>query len=336
MKHDWTAESLLELCRSYQRSQPMLAAAEIGLFETLTESGKSASQLADALDTDPRATELLLNALTALGVLDKRDDTFSIPEGLVPLLTGSEETAVLPMIRHHTTCAHRWDTLAEVVRTGRPVHDAAPAPRTETELRAFILAMHVVGRDVADEVVAAVRPDRFRRVLDVGGASGTYTIALLRAVPEIRVTLFDLPDVVGMARERLRKSGLLDRVELTSGDFYIDPLPGGHDLVLLSAIIHQNSPAQNRALYEKCLDSLEPGGSVVIRDLLMDESHTEPPGGALFALNMLVATEGGGTYSYEEIRSDLESVGFVDVELIQRSMWMNGLVAARRPAPHPA
>jgi predicted O-methyltransferase YrrM len=333
MKHDWTAESLLELCRSYQRSQPILAAAEIGLFETLGEDARSAGQIADELQTDPRATELLLNALTALGVLDKHGDTFSIPRVLAPLLSNSDESGVLPMIRHHATCAHRWDTLAEVVRTGRPVRGAEPAPRTETELRAFIQAMHVVGREVADAVVAAMRPERFRRALDVGGASGTWTIALLLAAPEMRVTLFDLPGVVGMAQERLRRSGLLDRVELAAGDFYDDPLPGGHDLVLLSAIIHQNSPDQNRALYKKCLGAREPGGRIVIRDLVMNEAHTEPPGGALFALNMLVATEGGGTYSYEELRSDLESVGFVDVELIQRSMWMDGLVAARRPAP---
>jgi predicted O-methyltransferase YrrM len=191
--------------------------------------------------------------------------------------------------------------------------------------------MHVVGREVADGIVAAIRPERFRRAMDVGGASGTYTMALLRAVPEMRVTLFDLPNVVDMARNRLRKADLLDRVEIATGDFYADPLPGGHDLVLLSAIIHQNSPAQNRELYENCLNALEPGGTLVIRDLLMDESHTRPPGGALFAINMLVATMGGGTYSYEEIRDDLEAAGFIDVELIQRSMWMDGLVAARRP-----
>ena len=121
MKQNWTGESLLELGRSYQRSQPLLAAAEIGVFETLAENGKSASRVADALEADPRATELLLNALSALGVLDKRGDTFSIPPRLAPLLSGSDETSVLPMVRHHTTCAHRWDTLADVVRTGRPV-----------------------------------------------------------------------------------------------------------------------------------------------------------------------------------------------------------------------
>jgi SAM-dependent methyltransferase len=273
----------------------------------------------------------LLNALTALGVLDKNDEAFAIPRQLLPLLSGSAETGVLPMIRHHSTCAHRWDTLAEVVRRGQPVHDATSSPRTEKELEAFIQAMHVVGRDVADGVVTAMRPDRFRRALDVGGGSGTYTLALLRAVPEMRVTLFDLAAVVGMARERVLESGLLDRVEIVAGDFYIDPLPTGHDLVLLSAIIHQNSPAENRALYENCLGALEPGGSLVIRDIVMDDTRTEPAGGALFAINMLVATRGGGTYSYDEIRSDLEAAGLVDVELVQRGVWMDGLVSARRP-----
>ena len=170
-QQDWTGESLLEFGRSFQRSQPLLAAAELGVFETLAGGGKPASQVAGELETDPRATELLLNALTALGLLDKNGTAFSIPDRLVPLLVGSDETSVLPMIRHHATCAHRWDTLATVVRSGRPVRDETSSPRSETELRAFIQAMHVVGRDVADGIVAAMGPERFRRALDVGGGS---------------------------------------------------------------------------------------------------------------------------------------------------------------------
>ena len=129
----------------------------------------------------------------------------------------------------------------------------------------------------------------------------------------------------------LERGGLLERVEIVGGDFYVDALPAGHDLVLLSAIIHQNGPAQNRALYEKCRDALEPGGSLVIRDILMDDAHTEPAGGALFALHMLVATEGGGTYDHDQARRDLEAAGFVDVQIIRRGAWMDSLISARRP-----
>jgi len=331
MTREWTADSLLELGRGYQRSQPLLAAAEVGVFEALAGGGRSAGEVATERGTDPRATEYLLDALAALGVLHKKDDRYEILPELVSLLAGDDETSVLPMIRHHATCAHRWDALARVVRSGRPVRDSRSAPWGEEEQRAFIQAMHVVGRGVAGGIVARLRPERFRRALDVGGGSGSYTLALLRAAPEMRVTLFDLPPVVEMARERLEKEGLLDRVDLAAGDFDTDPLPGGHDLVLLSAIIHQNSPAENRVLYEKCLAALDPGGSLVIREILMDASHTHPPGGALFALNMLVANEGGGTYSFEEIRADLETAGFTDVKLIQRGTWMDGLVEGRKP-----
>ena len=102
------------------------------------------------------------------------------------------------------------------------------------------------------------------RLLDVGGGPGTYTAAFLRAAPELRATLFDLPLVVEIARERLSAAGLLDRVTLVAGDFEKDPLPPGHDLAWLSAIIHQNGPAQNDALYARIFRALVPVSCLVI------------------------------------------------------------------------
>ncbi len=332
MAEQRTGESILEQARGFQGGQALLAAAELGVFEALGDAAKTADELTDALGTDPRATEVLLNALAATGLLIKTGEAFSMPAELVPLLSATDASSVLPMVVHTAGCAHRWDRLADVVRTGRPASDLGGMLGDEAQRRAFIQAMHVAGRGMADRIVAVLDPGRFRRALDVGGASGTYTIALLRAVPDMRVTLFDLPPVIEMARERLEAEGLLDRVDLASGDFHKGPLPGGHDMVLLSAIIHQNSSEQNRQLYRKCLSALDAGGTIVIRDIIMDESHTRPPGGALFAINMLACTEAGGTYSLSEIRADLESVGFVDVELVRQGTWMDGLVVARRPA----
>ena len=331
MANRWSARSLLELARSFQSSQPVLAAAELGVFEVLADSAASATELAERLKTDARATECLLNALAAMELLEKREDTFTLSPDTVPLVAGSDETSILPMLKHQANCAHRWDRLVEVVRSGQPAVDSPPTPRSEPELRAFIEAMHVVGREMADGIVAALEPQRFHRALDVGGGSGSYTAALLRAAPTLRATLFDLPPVIEMARQRLERLALLERVDLVAGDFYLDPLPPGQDLVLLSAIVHQNSPEENRRLYRKCLASLEPGGTIVVRDIVMDDAHTAPPGGTLFAINMLVVTEGGGTYSFAEMRRDLEAAGFGDVELLQQGQWMDSLVTARRP-----
>lgn len=328
---EWKAESLLELSRSFQNSQALLAAAELGVFPALGSQAKAADELAVALDTDPRATEVLLNALVGAGLVDKSGESFSLCSELVPLLSRDADTTVLPMILHMGTCAHRWDKLADVVRTGKCASPVSSMLGAESSRNAFIQAMHVVGRNMAGPIIADTRPERFGRALDVGGASGTYTIALLRANPEMRVTLFDLPPVIEMARERLDSEGLLDRVDLVAGDFYEDPLPTGHDMVLLSAIIHQNGRDQNRELYAKCLVALEAGGTIIIRDIVMDDSHTQPAGGTQFAINMLVATDRGGTYSLAEIRDDLEAVGFADIELIRRGTWMDGLIEAVRP-----
>ena len=154
-------------------------------------------------------------------------------------------------------------------------------------------------------------------------------MAWLQAEPAARAILFDLPAVIPLARERLTACGVADRVALVAGDFDRDPLPRGADLVWLSAIIHQNSPDENRVLYRRVAEALEPGGRVLIRDIVMDESHTSPVAGALFAVNMLVATAGGGTYTLAEIREDLQDAGFDDVQLVRRDEGMHAVVAAR-------
>ena len=168
-------------------------------------------------------------------------------------------------------------------------------------------------------------------MIDVGGGSGIYTIAVLRAAPQMRATIFDRPLVTDIARRKLDEEGMTDRVTLVNGDFYVDALPGGHDFALLSAIIHQNDAEQNVELYRKVYDALLPGGEIVVRDFAMSEDHTAPADGTVFAINMLVNTPGGSTYSFEEISEDLDAAGFTDAKLLHRGE-MDSLVTARRPA----
>jgi predicted O-methyltransferase YrrM len=145
----------------------------------------------------------------------------------------------------------------------------------------------------------------------------------------MRATIFDQPDVIPMARERIAGEGLLDRVELVSGDYHEDALPSGHDLAFLSAVIHQNSHEQNVELYRKVFDTLDPGGRIVVRDYVLNSDRTEPASGALFAVNMLVNTDGGNSYTLEEIREGLTEAGFVRVKLLQEKE-MSSLVEAYR------
>jgi SAM-dependent methyltransferase len=190
--------------------------------------------------------------------------------------------------------------------------------------------MDVVGRRLSNELADSYDLSPFKRLLDIGGATGTYTKAFLEKNPEMTAVLFDLPEVIPWAEERFGSEGLLGRVELMAGDFYQDELPRGCDLALLSAIIHQNSSQENLDLYRKIHRALVPGGKLLIRDHVMDPGRTFPPQGTLFAINMLVNTKGGDTYTFDEIRDSLEAAGFGEVKLVRKGERMDCLVEARK------
>ena len=327
----WTADALLELGRSYQAAAVCAAAADLDLFDSLAGRALAAKEVARKLSCDLRGGVILLDALVALRLLTKRAGCYALPAGAAAFLTSNRPQSILAMAQHQANCLRKWAHLAKVVKTGRPA-ERLPSVRGEAgDAAAFIGAMHTVSAPVAGEVIRAVQPRRFKHLLDLGGASGTWTMAFLRARPAARATLLDLPHVVPMARRRLAAAGLARRVRLVAGDFLRDALPPGADLAWVSAIVHQNSRAENRLLFAKVLQALVPGGRIAIRDILMEESRTAPVAGALFAVNMLVATGGGGTFTFKELRADLAAAGFVGAALVRRDAGMNSIVLACKP-----
>jgi len=325
-----TGEDLLDLMRGFQIPCVLAAAAELDVFNAAAESPVTVQELAVELGCDKRGITILLDALASIGVLVKADANYALASDLVPFLVDSSPQSVTAMLRHQANCIRRWARLPWVVQAGGPA-EAAPSIRgAEADHAAFIEAMNVVSILVAEQLVREINPGGFGCVLDIGGASGTWTTSWMHAQPGTRAILFDLPDVIPMARERLDRSGLAERVELVAGDYNKDSLPRGADLVWVSAIIHQNSPSENQSLYGRIAEAIEPGGIVMIRDVVMEESRTAPPMGALFAVNMLGATAGGNTYTLSEIRDDLTSAGFTDVKLVRRDEGMHSVVAARR------
>lgn len=327
----WTAEDLLSLGRSYQGAAVLAAAADLDLFAHLASGPRKAAELAAACGCNLRGLTILLDALAALGLVHKAEEAYVLPPGLNALLTPDGSQTVLAMAQHQANCLRRWAQLARVVKSGASAECVPSVRGSAGDQAAFIGAMHNVSAPAADQVIQAVRPLWFQHLLDIGGASGTWTIAFLRACPRARATVFDLPHVIPMARQRLAEAGLADRVRLAPGNFATDPLPAGADLAWVSAIVHQNSREQNRALFAKVFEALVPGGRIVIRDILMEPSRVRPLAGALFAVNMLVATEGGGTFTFDELREDLQSAGFADAAVLREDDAMNSVIAARRP-----
>ncbi len=254
-----------------------------------------------------------------MGLLLKNGDHYRTEPSAAPLLSSDAPNTILPMLLHSGRMWKTWSSLTEIAKeTGRPEKPSSEN-RSKEDLRAFIGAMRVIGATLADPIVSTINSGNARFLLDVGGGPGIYTIAFLRASNGLKATLFDDPAVLEMARANLASAGLLDRVTLAPGDFYKNDLPSGHDLALLSAIIHQNSLKQNIDLYRKVHAALIPGGRLIIRDHVMKPNRLHPVAGALFAVNMLVATEGGGTYTFEEIEAGLKEAGFVRIKLLQET-----------------
>ncbi len=332
MGDQWTAEALMEVVRGYHPACVVIAAAELDVFTCLHGRPMSAADLADRIQGDPRATGVLLDALAAMRLLVKRGGVYEVPAAVAELLTETGARCALGMVRHQGNCLRRWGQLARVTQTGRPVEGEVSIRGAKADLASFIRAMHEVSDPVAAGLVAGLGQLAFRHLLDIGGASGTWTVPFLRLHPTAAATIFDLPEVIPMAESLLTTAGLRDRVRLVSGNFYTDALPAGADLAWVSAIVHQNSREQNRALFGKVFAALIPGGRILIRDFVMDDTRTEPPAGAFFAVNMLVSTPSGGTFTFQELRDDLAAAGFVDATLLRRGEGMDTVLCATKTA----
>ena len=319
---------LLMTARGFMASRIILTASELKIFDKLPAT---AGELAMENGWDAEAVTFLLNGLCAIEVLTKSKGKYKIADSLKDALSRDPEESILPMLEHFVLMWENWSELSRIVLEGRKDKKEIAPLADAGLLRSFIGAMHTIGRHTAKVLIKELKPYWATKILDVGGGSGTYTIAFLKEVRNLSATLFDLPGVIPMARERLSANGLIRRVSFVSGDFYQDPLPAGHDLVWLSAIIHQNGRSQNQKLFIKCYKALTIGGRLWIRDYIMDETRIKPPAGAIFAINMLVGTPAGSACTLDEVLEDLNAAGFTDAKMIRYGENMDCIVEAIKP-----
>ncbi len=309
---DISANDIRDIAQGFTESRILLTAFELDLFTAVAEGGKLSLDMARQLGTDERATDRLMNALCALGLLEKNDGRFSNSPIACRFLVKGQPN-YMSGLTHSVSLWNNWTTLTEAVGQGKSVMPKPLTERDEEWTTGFIDAMHQRASVQAPEMADLLNLEGVSRILDIGGGSGVFAMALVRAKKSIRATVFDLPQVVPLARKYIEQEGLSARIEAIGGDFKKDEFGSGYDLVLLSAIVHMNSFEQNRVLVRKCAMALNPGGQVVISDFIMDEDRTGPLFGALFALNMLVGTTSGDTYTESEVRQWMEKAGLSEI-----------------------
>jgi len=302
---DRLPEELLDRINAFRESRLLLTAIELDVF-TAVGDGASAAEVASRCRTDARATEMLLNALVAVGMLTKREGVFH-NTGASSRLRGDAPGDLRTALMHLANLWKRWSLLTECVQKGTAV---GLRRRTRADTEAFIAMMDYNARTRAPLVVEAIGLEGVRRVLDLGGGSGAYAIAFAQAAPGVEVELLDLAPVLRIARRHIERAGVADRVKTRVGDLRQESYGSGYELVFISAICHMLDPDENKKMLRKSYAALRAGGRVVIQDFILEADKTAPPHAALFALNMLVNTRGGSSYSEPEYRAWLEEAGF--------------------------
>ena len=307
-------ERIRKLASDFWASRALLTAVELDLFSALGDDGCSVAEAADNMGTESRATRILLDALCALGLLRKYGDTYAnSPETGRYLQRGQPDDAWAAMM-NRVNMWDRWSTLTDCVREGSSMGMSNHAGPSSTQ--AYIAATHKIAALAAPALVSSLELPAIKRVLDVGGGSGAYSVAVLRAHEGATGEIMDLPAVARLAARYIREAGMESRITMRPADFTVAPLGTGFDLVLLSYVMHLNSAEVNKRLLARAFNALEPGGTLVINDYVLHADKTLPRHAALYALNMLVTTHNGGVYSLEEYAGWLTGVGFSEVRKV--------------------
>jgi ubiquinone/menaquinone biosynthesis C-methylase UbiE len=293
------AKELRRLWGGYWPARVLITAGNLRIFDHL-KAYKSAAELAGLIKTDPRATGILLDAVTGLGFLKKSSDKYrNTPVANRLLVTGMPYYQG-DILRHADNLWENWSNLEETVRTGMP-------SRRSFGTDAFIRGMHNIASLKAPEVIKSIDLKGVKKALDLGGGPGTYSIEMAKKVKE--VFLFDLPATIAIAKDIIGRTKIMN-ISFIEGDFLTDSIGEGYDLVFISQVLHSFSDENNLKVIKKAFSALNAGGLIAIQEHLLDPDRTGPVSGSLFSVNMLVNTHGGRSYSVREMKAWLSAAGF--------------------------
>jgi ubiquinone/menaquinone biosynthesis C-methylase UbiE len=298
----------------YRRAVVLLSAAKTGIFEYFIANHRSTvREVGEYFSWDERAAEIFLNALCALGYLEKKADLYQIAGQWKSRFNKDDYPLVKEWLLHEWRLLLRWIHLPEVLQSGLPFREPEKTAIHRNHQN-FILSMAHREQQNVSGLLEKVDLSSCHHLLDLGGGPGLFAIALAEKYEQLHATIFDTPDTEKIARDFFQKSLAMDRLNFRSGDFLIDDLGGPYDAVLISSVLHIYSPQENRDLLKRLNQCMAPGGKIVIRDFLLHPQKTGPVIGSLFAVNMLINTDRGNAYTYQQMKSWLHEVGFKKIK----------------------
>ncbi len=324
MTHDDPAHDpavVLDLIEGFRRSKVMFAAVSLGIFDALEGQPRTSAYLAAELNLHPGALARLLDAAVGLKLLDRQGEDYVNTPVASAFLCKQSPIPMTGYINYSNMALWKlWGNLEGAIREGSHRWKETfgwDAPifsnffHSDEEKREFLMGMHGFGLISSPRIVASFDLGRFRRLVDLGGATGHLAIAACRHYPNLRAAVFDLPAAVPLAREIVGASPVADRIEVIAGDFFADELPEA-DLYALGRILHDWSEEKCVALLTRIIDRLPAGGGLLVAEKLVDEDRRGPTWAHMQDVNMLLCTE-GRERTLSEYEEMLRRVGFAEV-----------------------
>jgi 3-hydroxy-5-methyl-1-naphthoate 3-O-methyltransferase len=311
-----TPERIMQFAWGYVPTLVIEAGVKHRVFDTLESGPKTVQQIHEATGASVRGLSAILNALVGIKLLDKTDSHYSLTPESETFLVSTKPGYYGGMISHTSTqLLPSFLQLNEIVATGKPAKSVNQQNGGAEFFEQFVADLFPLGYPAAQTLAQHLNlgsSEQSVKVLDLGAGSGVWSIALAQSAPNVHVTVVDWPGVLNTTKAIVSRFGLSDRYEFVAGDLLEAPFGTGYSAATIEHILHSEGEQRSRQLLARTLEALAPGGTIAIAEFLVDADRSGPPGGLFFAVNMLVNTDMGDTYCFEEISQWLQDAGFVN------------------------
>lgn len=317
-----TPERLMQFAFGYAPTLIIEAAIHHRIFDVLDEGAKTVEQLSQSTGASIRGLRILLNALVSLEFLDKDgEQKYSLTPESAAFLVSTKPNFHGGLFRHTSSqLLPKWLELTEIVGTGKPAtvinQESTGADFFQQFVNDIFPLSYPAARVLADVLNIAETKDPFR-VLDLAAGSGVWGITLAQQSPQVHVTALDWAGVIPVTQQNVARLGLSDRIKCVEGDLLTANFGTGYHLATLGHILHSEGETRSRQLLGKVFEALAPGGTIAIAEWLVNENRTGPSNATIFAVNMLVNSDEGDTYSFAQISSWLTQAGFLNVRTVE-------------------
>jgi SAM-dependent methyltransferase len=312
-QRNWNPAELLQLSGGYWSACALHAGVKLDLF---SHSG-TAVQLADATASEIRGVEMLLNAMTALGLMEKEGECYTPTTFASEYLARSSPRYIGYIIMHHHNLMAGWVNLDDSVKSGTPFRGRISHADNDSERENFEMGMFNLAMQIAPRIVSHIDLSGRKRLLDLGGGPGTYAIHFCKNNPQLSATVYDLSTTRIFAEKTIASFGLSERISFQEGDFISDEVPTGFDVAWLSHILHGESPEGCAVVLSRAVAALEPGGILMVQEFILNDSMAGPLFPALFSLNMLLGTQQGRSYSQRQLENMMTAAGLVSIRRLE-------------------